>query len=354
MFDKLDAVEKRYEELTKLISDPEVISNQSEWQKAVKEHASIEEVVLKYREYKKTKQEMEDAKEMMEDKELKELAEADYYESKEKLPKIEEELKLLLIPKDPDDDKNIICEIRAGAGGEEAALFAGTLFRMYTMYAEKKHWKVEVLNENETGLGGYKEISFMVTGKGVYSRLKFESGVHRVQRVPDTESSGRIHTSTATVAVLPVVEDVEIEINPADIKMEVFRSSGAGGQHINKTSSAVRLIHEPTGIVVECQTERSQFQNRDNAMRMLRTKLYEIEKQKQDSEISNARKSQVGSGDRSEKIRTYNYPQGRITDHRIGMSIYQMENFLNGDLDEMIDNLIAADRAEKLKGEDEE
>ena len=224
---------------------------------------------------------------------------------------------------------------------------------MYTMYAERKHWKMEVLNENETGLGGYKEITFMVTGKGVYSRLKFESGVHRVQRVPDTESSGRIHTSTATVAVLPVVEDVEIEINPADIKMEVFRSSGAGGQHINKTSSAVRLIHEPTGIVVECQTERSQFQNRDNAMRMLRTKLYEMEKQKQDNEISSARKSQVGSGDRSEKIRTYNYPQGRITDHRIGMSIYQMENFLNGDIDEMIDNLIAADRAEKLKGDEE-
>ena len=270
-----------------------------------------------------------------------------------KLPKLEEELKFLLIPKDPDDDKNIICEIRAGAGGEEAALFAGTLFRMYTMYAERKHWKMEVLNENETGLGGYKEITFMVTGKGVYSRLKFESGVHRVQRVPDTESSGRIHTSTATVAVLPVVEDVEIEINPADIKMEVFRSSGAGGQHINKTSSAVRLIHEPTGIVVECQTERSQFQNRDNAMRMLRTKLYEMEKQKQDNEISSARKSQVGSGDRSEKIRTYNYPQGRITDHRIGMSIYQMENFLNGDIDEMIDNLIAADRAERLKGDEE-
>ncbi len=353
MFDKLDAVEKRYEELTKMISDPEIISNQAEWQKLMKEHASIEDVVLKYREYKKTKQNMEEAQEMMQDKELKELAEADYYESKNKLPEIEEELKILLIPKDPDDDKNIICEIRAGAGGEEAALFAGTLFRMYTMYAERKHWKLEVLNENETGLGGYKEISFMITGKGVYSRLKFESGVHRVQRVPDTESSGRIHTSTATVAVLPVVEDVEIEINPSDIKMEVFRSSGAGGQHINKTSSAVRLIHEPTGIVVECQTERSQFQNRDNAMRMLRTKLYEIEKQKQDSEISNARKSQVGSGDRSEKIRTYNYPQGRITDHRIGMSIYQMENFLNGDLDEMIDNLIAADRAERLKGEEE-
>ena len=319
MFEKLEAVEKKYEELTKIISDPEVIANQTEWQKAMKEHASMEEIVLKFREYKKIKQSMEEAEELMQD---------------------------------PDDDKNIICEIRAGAGGEEAALFAGTLFRMYTMYAEKKHWKLEILNENETGLGGYKEISFMITGKGVYSRLKFESGVHRVQRVPDTESSGRIHTSTATVAVLPVVEDVEIEINPADIKMEVFRSSGAGGQHINKTSSAVRLIHEPTGIVVECQTERSQFQNRDNAMKMLRTKLYEIEKQKQDSEIANSRKSQVGSGDRSEKIRTYNYPQGRITDHRIGMSIYQMENFLNGDIDEMIDNLIAADRAERLKGDE--
>ena len=352
MFEKLEAVEKRYEELTKIISDPEVIANQTEWQKAMKEHASMEEIVLKFREYKKIKQSMEEAEELMQDPDMKELAEEEYYASKEKLPKLEEELKVLLIPKDPDDDKNIICEIRAGAGGEEAALFAGTLFRMYTMYAEKKHWKLEILNENETGLGGYKEISFMITGKGVYSRLKFESGVHRVQRVPDTESSGRIHTSTATVAVLPVVEDVEIEINPADMKMEVFRSSGAGGQHINKTSSAVRLIHEPTGIVVECQTERSQFQNRDNAMKMLRTKLYEIEKQKQDSEIANSRKSQVGSGDRSEKIRTYNYPQGRITDHRIGMSIYQMENFLNGDIDEMIDNLIAADRAERLKGDE--
>ena len=352
MFEKLEAVEKKYEELTKIISDPEVIANQTEWQKAMKEHASMEEIVLKFREYKKIKQSMEEAEELMQDPDMKELAEEEYYASKEKLPKLEEELKVLLIPKDPDDDKNIICEIRAGAGGEEAALFTGTLFRMYTMYAEKKHWKLEILNENETGLGGYKEISFMITGKGVYSRLKFESGVHRVQRVPDTESSGRIHTSTATVAVLPVVEDVEIEINPADIKMEVFRSSGAGGQHINKTSSAVRLIHEPTGIVVECQTERSQFQNRDNAMKMLRTKLYEIEKQKQDSEIANSRKSQVGSGDRSEKIRTYNYPQGRITDHRIGMSIYQMENFLNGDIDEMIDNLIAADRAERLKGDE--
>ena len=319
----------------------------------MKEHASIEEIVAKFREYKKVKKAMEDAEELMQDPDMKDLAEEEYYSSKEKLPKIEEELKLLLIPKDPDDDRNIICEIRGGAGGEEAALFAGTLFRMYSMYAERKHWKLEVLNENETGLGGYKEISFMITGKGVYSRLKFESGVHRVQRVPDTESSGRIHTSTATVAVLPVVEDVEIEINPADIKMEVFRASGAGGQHVNKTSSAVRLIHVPTGMVAECQTERSQVQNREYAMRLLKSRLYEKEKAEQDAKLANERKSQVGSGDRSEKIRTYNYPQGRITDHRIGMSIFQFENFLNGDIDELIDSLTAADRAEKLKGEEE-
>ena len=351
MFEKLEDVEKRFEEVSKKISDPEVIARQSEWQKLMKEHAAMVDVVEKYREYKKANKYLEQAKEMLNDKELKELAEMEIEEIKEKLPKIEEELKILLIPKDPDDDKNIICEIRAGAGGEEAALFAGTLFRMYSMYAENRHWKIDVLNENETGLVGYKEVTFMVTGKGAYSRLKFESGVHRVQRVPDTESSGRIHTSTATVAVLPVVEDVEIEINPADVKMEVFRASGAGGQHVNKTSSAVRLIHEPTGIVAECQTERSQTQNREYAMRLLKSRIYEQEKAKQDAELANERKSQVGSGDRSEKIRTYNYPQGRITDHRIGMSIYQMENFLNGGLDEMIDNLIAADRAEKLKGE---
>ena len=352
MFEKLEAVEKRYEELTKMISDPEVIGNQAEWQKAIKEHASIEDVVMKFREYKKVKQAMADAEELMQDPDMKDLAEEEYYSSKEKLPTIEEELKVLLIPKDPDDDRNIICEIRGGAGGEEAALFAGTLFRMYSMYAEKKHWKLEILNEHETGLGGYKEISFMISGKGVYSRLKFESGVHRVQRVPDTESSGRIHTSTATVAVLPVVEDVEIEINPADIKMEVYRASGAGGQHVNKTSSAVRLIHVPTGMVAECQTERSQVQNREYAMRLLKSRLYEKEKAEQDAKLANERKSQVGSGDRSEKIRTYNYPQGRITDHRIGMSIFQFENFLNGDLDELIDSLIAADRAERLKGEE--
>ena len=354
MFEKLEDVEKRFEEVSKKISDPEVIARQSEWQKLMKEHAAMVDVVEKYREYKKANKDLEQAKEMLNDKELKELAEMEIEEIKEKLPKIEEELKILLIPKDPDDDKNIICEIRAGAGGEEAALFAGTLFRMYSMYAENRHWKIDVLNENETGLGGYKEVTFMVTGKGAYSRLKFESGVHRVQRVPDTEASGRIHTSTATVVVLPEVEDVEIDINPADIKMEVFRASGAGGQHINKTSSAVRLIHIPTGMVAECQTERSQFQNRDYAMKLLRSRLYEQEKAKQDSEVANARKSQVGSGDRSEKIRTYNYPQGRITDHRIGLSIYQMENFLNGDLDEMIDSLITADTAEKLKGNEEQ
>ena len=353
MFQKLEAVEKRYEELNKLISDPDVISRQNEWKNLMKEHSDLVDIVEKYREYKKVKEAMDEAKEMLSDRDLKELAEMQIEECKEKLPVLEEELKILLIPKDKDDDRNIICEIRGGAGGDEAALFAGTLFRMYSMYAERKHWKLEVLNENETELGGFKEISFMITGKGAYSRFKFESGVHRVQRVPDTESSGRIHTSTATVAVLPVVEDVEIEINPADVRMEVFRASGAGGQHVNKTSSAVRLIHEPTGIVAECQTERSQVQNREYAMRLLKSRIYEIEKRKQDEELASERKSQVGAGDRSEKIRTYNYPQGRITDHRIGLSIYQMENFLNGDLDAVIDSLIAYDRAEKLKGNQE-
>jgi len=350
MFQKLESVEKRYEELTEKISNPEIIAKQTQWREYMKEHAEIEPIVQKYREYKKAKQAMEEAKEMLSDPDLKELAEIEMLENKEKIPALEEEIKILLIPKDKDDEKNVICEIRGGAGGDEAALFAGTLFRMYNMYAERKHWKLEVLNENETELGGYKEITFMVTGKGVYSRLKFESGVHRVQRVPDTESSGRIHTSTSTVAVLPVVEDVEIELNPADIRMEVFRASGAGGQHVNKTSSAVRLIHEPTGIVAECQTERSQLQNREYAMRLLRSRIYEQEREKQEKAVASERRSQVGSGDRSEKIRTYNYTQGRITDHRIGFSIFQMENFLNGDMDEMIDNLIATDRAEKLKG----
>ena len=351
MFDNLDEIEKKYVELTKKIADPEEIKKQDEWRKMMKEQSNLEPIVTKYREYKKTQGEIDEAQELIKDPEMKELAEEELKEAKEKLPKLEEELKVLLIPKDPDDDKNVICEIRAGAGGEEAALFAATLFRMYSMYCERKHWKLEVLNENETELGGYKEISFMIKGKGAYSRLKFESGVHRVQRVPETEASGRIHTSTASVSVLPEVDDVEVHINPSDIKMEVFRSSGAGGQHINKTSSAVRLIHIPTGIVAECQTERSQFQNRDYAMKLLQSRIYEKEKREQDSKIENARRSQIGNADRSEKIRTYNYPQGRITDHRIGMSIYQIDNFLNGDLDEMIDNLIAADTAEKLKGE---
>lgn len=353
MFQKLEDVEKRYEDLTQKISDPEVIAQNKEWQKMMKEHSDLTPIVEKYREYKKLEQSIKDNEEMLSDPELKELAQEEIKTAKEKLPQIEEEIKILLIPKDPDDDKNIICEIRAGTGGEEAALFAGELFRMYSMYSERKHWKLEVLNENATELGGYKEITFMISGKGVYSRMKFESGAHRVQRVPETESNGRIQTSAATVAVLPVVEDVQIDINPADIKMEVFRASGAGGQHINKTSSAVRLIHIPTGMVAECQTERSQVQNREYAMRLLKSRLYEIEKEKQDAELTNARRSQVGSGDRSEKIRTYNFPQGRITDHRIGMSIYQMEDFLNGNLDGMIDALITADTAEKLKGQNE-
>ena len=351
MFENLEDIEKKYEELTKAISDPEVIANQEEWRKMMKEQASIEPIVEKYREYKKVKQAYDESKELLKDPEMKELAEEEMLTSKEKLPILEDELKILLIPKDPDDDKNVICEIRAGAGGDEAALFAGTLFRMYSMYCDKKHWKIDILNENATELGGYKEISFMIKGDGAYSRLKFESGVHRVQRVPETEASGRIHTSTASVSVLPEVGDVEININPADIKMEVFRASGAGGQHINKTSSAVRLIHVPTGMVVECQTERSQFQNREYAMKMLQSRLYEQEKRERDSKIDSERRSQIGNAERSEKIRTYNYPQGRITDHRIGMSIYQMENFLNGDIDTMIDSLIAADTAEKLKGE---
>ena len=349
MFENLEEIEVKYEDLTRKISDPEVISNQEEWRKMMKEHSDIEPIVLKYREYKIVKKNFEDSKEMLNDPDMKDLAEVEMLESKEKLPVLESELKILLIPKDPDDDKNVICEIRGGAGGDEAALFSATLFRMYSMYCDRKGWKLDVLNENSTELGGYKEISFMITGKGAYSRLKFESGVHRVQRVPDTEASGRIHTSTASVSILPEVGDVEININPADVKMEVFRASGAGGQHVNKTSSAVRLIHIPTGMVAECQTERSQFQNRDYAMKLLQSKLYEKEKAERDQEIDSARRSQIGNADRSEKIRTYNYPQGRITDHRIGFSVFKFQNFLDGDLDEMIDNLITADTTEKLK-----
>ena len=350
MFEKLETIEKRFEELNEMLQDSEVTSNTENYIKLTKEYSELSELVEKYREYKKYKEQLEEAEELLKDPEMKELAQMDYEEAKDILPEIEEQLKIMLIPKDPNDNKNIVCEIRAGAGGDEAALFAATLYRMYQMYAERKGFKIEIINENETGLGGYKEITFLVNGKGAYSRFKFESGTHRVQRVPDTESSGRIHTSTATVAVLPEAEDVEVDFNMNDVRVDTFRASGAGGQHVNKTSSAIRLTHIPTGIVVECQNERSQLQNKETAIKVLKTKLYEMEQEKKNSEIAKERKSQVGSGDRSEKIRTYNYPQGRITDHRIGMTIYQFENFLNGDLDEMIDSLIAIDRAEKLKG----
>ncbi len=353
MFDKLENVEKRYEELNEKIADPEVIANQNEWKKMMKEHSDIAPIVEKYREYKSAQTSEAELKEMLNDKEMHDLAQEELNEIRAKLPSIEEELKLLLVPKDPNDDKNVIMEIRGGAGGEESSLFAGDLYRMYMMYAEKKRWKFEVINLNETELGGIKEVTINITGKGAYSRLKFESGVHRVQRVPETETSGRIHTSTSTVAVLPEVDDIEIEVNPADLKVDTYRASGAGGQHVNKTESAIRITHIPTGVVVECQTERSQIQNRETAMKMLRSKLYEAELEKQTSEQVNARRSQVGSGDRSEKIRTYNFPQGRITDHRINLSMYRIDDFLNGDLDEMIDALNAADRAAKLSDEEE-
>lgn len=352
MLDKLEDIESRYIELNKMMLDPDISSDPRKIVEISKEISDLQEVVEKYREYKNTMQTLEDLEGLMNDPEMKELAEKEFLEAKELISKIEEELRALLIPKDPNDDKNVIVEIRAGTGGDEAALFAGVLYRMYTMYAESKGWNIEVLNENETGLGGFKEITFMVSGKGAYSRFKFESGVHRVQRVPETESGGRIHTSAVSVAVLPEIEDVEIELDPADIRTDVYRASGAGGQHVNKTSSAVRLTHEPTGIVVECQNERSQLQNRELAMKMLRSKLYEIEEEKRQKELSEERKTQVGSGDRSEKIRTYNYPQGRITDHRIAKNIYRFDDFLNGDIDELIENLIAHDRAEKLKGQD--
>ena len=349
MFDKLEELKKKYEELTIKISDPDVMSDQNEFKKYMKEHSAIREVVEKYDEYLKFKTEMDDAEELMKDPDMKEMAETEYYDCKNKLAEIEEELKILLLPKDENDNSNVIMEIRGGAGGEEAALFAYNLYRMYNMYADLKRWQVEILDMNDTELGGIKEVSFLIKGKGAYSKLKFESGVHRVQRVPETEASGRIHTSTVTVAVLPEVEDVEVEINPNDIKMDVYRASGAGGQHVNKTSSAVRLTHIPSGIVVACQTERSQFQNKEYAMKMLKAKLYEKASLEQENKVSSTRKLQVGTGDRSEKIRTYNYPQGRVTDHRINYTMYQLESFMNGNLDDMIEALITFDRAERLK-----
>ena len=357
MLEKLKQVKERYENISLEISDPEIISDGEKYKNLMREHKQLTPVVDKYTEYLKCESDMNGALELSEDKEadaeMRELASEEYYELKDQLAKLYDELKILLLPRDPNDDKNVIVEIRAGAGGEEAALFASVLYRMYSMYAQKAGFKTELLTVHETGLGGFKEISFSLSGEGAYSRLKFESGVHRVQRVPETESSGRIHTSTATVAVLPEAEEVEVEINPTDLEIETCKSSGAGGQHVNKTESAIRIIHKPSGIVVECQDERSQHKNRDKAMKILRTRLYDIALKEQSDKIAGERKSQVGTGDRSERIRTYNFPQGRITDHRIGLTLYSIETFIDGDIDDMIEALISADTAEKLKGSEE-
>lgn len=352
MFEKIEIFDKRYSELNQRLYEPQVAANPEEYQKVMKEIKSIEEIVLTYREYKSAVTAQEESLEILNetsDAEMRELAQAELDEAKENIEKLSEELKILLLPKDPNDERNVIVEIRGGAGGEESALFSAVLFRMYSMYAEKKGYKTEVINVNETELGGYKEISFMIEGEGAYSRFKYESGVHRVQRVPETESQGRVHTSTTTVAVLPEAEDVELEIDPNDLKIDTFRSSGAGGQHINKTSSAIRITHIPTGTVVECQDERSQYKNKDKALKVLKSRLLKEKQDKQASEIAADRKSQVGTGDRSERIRTYNYPQGRLTDHRIGLTLYKLEDIVNGNLDEVIDALVTADRAEKLK-----
>lgn len=353
MFENLDVFEKRYEELNQKLYDPSILADQSMYTELMKEYRNITPIVEKYREYLNAVQTMSEARELMEesgvDREMKQMADEEYQNAKRDIERFTDELKLLLLPRDPNDEKNVIVEIRGGAGGEEAALFSSVLYRMYTMYAESRGWKTEILNINETEIGGLKEISFMITGNGAYSRLKYESGVHRVQRVPETETQGRVHTSTATVAVLPEAEEVELEINPKDLQIDTFRSSGAGGQHINKTSSAIRITHLPTGTVVECQDERSQFKNKDKAMKVLRSRLYEEKLREHDAKIASERKSQVGTGDRSERIRTYNYPQGRLTDHRIGLTIYRLDDILNGNIDEVIDALITADRAAKLQ-----
>ena len=358
MFDKLVEVEKRFEEVNGLVCTPEVIADLDSYTKLMRELKQLTPVVDKFREYKTAKATYDESKEMLGDSSLDsdfaDMVKEEYEQSREDMERLSEELKILLLPRDPNDDKNVIIEIRGGAGGEESALFAGVLFRMYSMYAEAKGFKTEILSANETGLGGFKEISFSVEGDGAYSRFKFESGVHRVQRVPETESQGRIHTSTTTVAVLPEAEDVDFELNEKDLQIDTFRSSGAGGQHINKTSSAIRITHIPTGTVVECQDERSQHKNKDKALKVLRARLYDAEKAKHDAEIAGERKAQVGTGDRSERIRTYNYPQGRVSDHRINLTLYKLEQILNGDLDELIDALITADTAEKLRASGEE
>ncbi|MBR5156873.1 MAG: peptide chain release factor 1 [Clostridia bacterium] len=357
MFEKLSFIEERYNELSEQISDPAVIADQDKFRKLCKEQSDITPIVEKYREYKKLMQDMEDSEAMLSDseldKELREMAEEEIAECKKTLEKINEELKILLLPKDPNDDKNVIVEIRGGAGGDEAALFAGDLFRMYSMYAESNRWKVDIMNSNATELGGYKEISFSIEGQGAYSRLKFESGVHRVQRIPSTESGGRIHTSTVTVAVLPEVEEVEVEINQNDLRIDVFRAGGPGGQCVNTTDSAVRITHLPTGLVVSCQDEKSQLKNKEKGMKILRSRLYELLQSQQHEEIAQERKSQVGTGDRSERIRTYNFPQGRVTDHRIGLTLHRLESILNGDLNELIDALVTTHQSEMLKGQQE-
>ena len=353
MFSRLDIFDKRYNELEKRMYEPDVVSDPDVYRKVMQEYSQIEPVVKKYREYKAARQTIDDSLMILEDSdsddELRELAASELDEAKRSLPALEEELKILLLPKDPNDERNVIVEIRGGTGGEESSLFAYDLFRMYSMYAERRGYKIEVVSLNETGLGGYKEVSFIVSGAGAYSRFKFESGTHRVQRVPQTESSGRIHTSAATVAVLPEADDVEVDINPNDLEIDTFRSSGAGGQHINKTSSAIRITHKPTGLVVECQDERSQYKNKDKAMKVLKSRLLKMEQDKQNEAIASDRRSQVGSGDRSEKIRTYNFPQSRVTDHRIGLTLYKLDEIMNGDLDEIIDALVTARRAEQLK-----
>ncbi len=352
MFDKLSFLEERFADLESKISDSAVIADQELWRKLCKEHSDISPIVAKYREYNKLKSDIAEANELLSgtvDKDFRELIEADLEECRESIAKVEEELKILLLPKDPNDSKNVIVEIRGGAGGDEAALFAGVLFRMYSMYAEANRWGVEILSSNETELGGYKEISFSINGAGAYSKLKFESGVHRVQRIPATESGGRIHTSTVTVAVLPEVEDVEVEINANDLRIDVFRAGGPGGQCVNTTDSAVRITHIPTGIVVSCQDEKSQHKNKDKAMKILRSRIYDKALQEHNDAISAERKSQVGTGDRSERIRTYNYPQGRVTDHRISLTLHRLDAVLNGDLTEIIDALITTDQSEKLK-----
>ncbi len=353
MFENLLEAERHFEEINEMLMDPAVISDTEKYKNLMKEHKNLSPIIEKYREYKAVENNLEGARQLIEesgnDPEMRELAEEEFKACKAALEVLTEELKVLLLPKDEDDDKNVIIEIRAGTGGEEAALFAHSIFRMYSMYSDRKGYKIDVININETELGGIKEISFMVEGAGAFSRFKFESGVHRVQRVPETETQGRIHTSAITVAVLPEAEEVEIEINPADLEIDTYRSGGAGGQHVNKTDSAIRITHKPTGVVVECQDERSQFKNRDKAMKMLRTKLLDAERAKQQDAISSERRSQVGSGDRSERIRTYNYPQGRLTDHRIGLTLYSLEAILDGDLVGVIEALITADRAEKLQ-----